>query len=88
MNPELGLAIDGVPHVIKLHLNTSPLSADRAALLGALMAHVVGAAAPTAILGALDTRRSALMPATAQSKALITTVDLVLADIAAIWPTV
>ena len=88
VNPELGLEINGSPHVIKLYLNTIPLSAERAALIGALMTHVVGSGAPTVILSSLDTRRSALMPAPVQSAALMATVDSVLADIAVIWPTV
>jgi hypothetical protein len=53
-----------------------------------LMKHVLGTGAPTVTLGTLDTRRSALMPAPAQSAALMAAVDSVLADIAAIWPTV
>ena len=88
VNPELGLEINGAPHVIKLYLNTTPLSPNRAALMAALMTQVIGPLAPTAGLDALDARRSKLIPFTAQSLSLMKTVDAVLADIAAIWPTV
>lgn len=88
VNPELGLEIDGSPHVIKLYLNTNPLPTQRADLIGALMTHVVGTLAPSALLGALDVRRSALANASASTVTLMSTVDSVLADIAAIWPTV
>jgi len=88
INPELGLEINGSQHVIKLYLNTDPLPPYRAALIGALMTHVVGTAAPLAVLGALDVRRSVLINATASTAVLMSTVDSVLGDIAAIWPTV
>jgi hypothetical protein len=88
VNPELGLKINGTSHIIKLHLNTDPMPAYRAELTGALMTHLFTGAAPSALLGALDVRRSALMNATANSVALMSSIDAVLADIAAIWPTV
>ena len=88
VNPELGLEIDGSPHVIKLYLNTDPLPAHRAELIGALMTKVVGTFAPSAQLGALDVRRSMLVSASASTAAAMSTVDSVLADIATIWPTV
>lgn len=88
VNPELGLEIDGSPHVIKLHLNIDPLPVYQAELIGALMTQVVGTFARSAVLGALDVRRSMLVNASAGTAALISAVDSVLADIAAIWPTV
>jgi hypothetical protein len=88
VNPELGLQIDWASHIIKLHLNTEPLLTYRAELTGALMTHLFSATGPSALLGALDVRRSALMNATANSAALMSSIDAVLADIAAIWPTV
>jgi hypothetical protein len=88
VNPELGLKIDGTMHIIKLHLNTDPMPTYRAALTGALMTHLFAVSVPSARLGALDVRRATLMNATASASSLMSTVDAVLADIAAIWPTV
>jgi hypothetical protein len=52
------------------------------------MKHVLGAFVPSASLGALDVRRSVLVAAPMSAAAMMSTVDSVLADIAAIWPTV
>jgi hypothetical protein len=88
INPELGLEIDGTPHIIKLYLNIDPLLSHRAELIGALMTHVVGAFAPSTSLGALDVRRSMLVRANGRTATLMGMADSVLADMAAIWPTV
>jgi hypothetical protein len=88
INPELGLEIDGAAHIIKLYLSNPPLSTLRSHLTGVLMKHVLGAFVPSASLGALDVRRSMLAAAPMNAAARMSTVDSVLADIAAIWPTV
>jgi hypothetical protein len=88
VNPELGLKINGASHIIKLHLNTDPMPTYRAELTGALMTCLFMPSVPTALLGALDVRRSTLINATANAASLMNTIDSVLADMATIWPTV
>jgi hypothetical protein len=89
VNPELGLEWNGVSHVIKLYMNVEELLPPRAALIGALMTHVLGSFAPSGtVMGVLDMRRSKLIPAAGNTQALMATVDSVIADIASIWPAV
>jgi hypothetical protein len=60
VNPELGLVIDGVPHVIKLYFKESRLVANRVSAIVDLMTVALSASAPGSVFGLLDVRRSKL----------------------------
>jgi hypothetical protein len=89
INPELGLEFNHQRHVVKLYMCVEPLSQLKADLTVALMASVLGLMVPPGVnMSVLDVRQSKLMSAQANSGKLMPMVDAVLADIAAIWPTV
>lgn len=60
INPELGLMIDDVPHVIKLYFKESPLVANRVSSIAHLMTVALAPHAPGSVFGLLDMRRSKL----------------------------
>jgi hypothetical protein len=61
VNPELGLVIDGKPHVIKMYFRGEPLSAKRmTVILNLLMNGLEGIAPPGTIFGVLDVRNARL----------------------------
>jgi hypothetical protein len=60
VNPELGLVIDDVPHVIKLYFKESRLVANRVSAIAHLMTVALAPQAPSCVFGLLDLRRSKL----------------------------
>ncbi|MCC6551546.1 MAG: hypothetical protein IT372_00815 [Polyangiaceae bacterium] len=59
VNPELGLVIDGKPHVLKMYFRGEPLSAKRTAVILNLLTNgLEGAAAPGTVFGVLDVRNA------------------------------
>jgi hypothetical protein len=60
VNPELGLLIDDVPHVIKLYFKEGRLVANRVSAIVHLMTRALSQAAPGSVFGLLDVRHSKL----------------------------
>ncbi|HRI09829.1 MAG TPA: hypothetical protein PKW35_18530 [Nannocystaceae bacterium] len=61
VNPELGLLIDGRPHVVKLYFKEPPLSKRYAEVVACLMHETLAGQAPTGgLIALLDVRRRRL----------------------------
>ncbi|HSN98769.1 MAG TPA: hypothetical protein VLS89_10810 [Candidatus Nanopelagicales bacterium] len=61
VNPELGLVIDGKPHVIKMYFRGEPLSAKRlTVILNLLTNGLADVAAPGTVFAVLDVRKAKL----------------------------
>lgn len=60
VNPELGLVIEGVPHVIKLYFKEGRLVANRVAAIVHLMKVALSSESPGSVFGLLDVRHSKL----------------------------
>lgn len=59
VNPELGLILDGTPHVLKIYFRGEPLSAKRTSVILALLTNGLSAnAAPGTVFGVLDVRKA------------------------------
>lgn len=62
VNPELGLRIDGTPHLIKLYFKADALAKNRADLIAHLMSVAASKLAPSGcVMGVLDVRRARLI---------------------------
>lgn len=85
LNPELGLTIQGVPHVIKLYFKPEKLPRNRAEMIAYLMAKELGAKAPEAAFSILDVRRKNLMTPSSDPKRLGTLLAGELAALEAMW---
>ena len=88
VNPTLGLTINDVPHLVRLHLKADKLTKVRADLIGALMLSTLGTTAPGAVMSVLDVRNSKLFTAGNGADGLDAMVDAELAYIASLWPKV
>lgn len=60
VDPEMGLTVNGVPHVIKLYLSRDPLVMGRRAMTLALMGAAFSRTWPGVTFGVLDVRRGKL----------------------------
>ncbi len=61
INPELGLNIDGVPHLIKMYFRGEPLSSKRVqVVLNLLTSSGLSAAVPGCVFAMLDVRKARL----------------------------
>ena len=59
VNPELGLNIDGVPHLVKMYFRGEPLSAKRVqVVLNLLTSSGLGNAVPGCVFAMLDVRKA------------------------------
>jgi hypothetical protein len=88
VNPTLGLAVNGVPHLIRLHLKADKLTKMRADLIGALMLSTLETASPGAAMAVLDVRNSKLFAAGNGPDGVDAMVNAELAYIASLWPKV
>lgn len=70
INPEIGLDIVGIRHVIKLYFKKEKLTKVRADLITHLMADALAGAAAGATFGVLDIRNAKLFTATTTTPAL------------------
>ncbi len=87
LSPELGLKINGDPHVIKLYLKTDALTKTKADLIVTLMNHVLGPVQPPGMnFSVLDVRNSKLFTYSATGKNFKPMVDAELSYIASLWP--
>jgi hypothetical protein len=63
VNPEIGLIIDGKPHLLKCYFRGEPLSAKRTAVILNLLSNgLEGVAAPGTVFGVLDVRNAKIHP--------------------------
>jgi len=89
VNPELGLIVNGAPHLVKLYLKGEKLTKVRADIVTFLMQSQLAGAAPTGtIMSVLDVRNSKLISAGTPTPALSAALNAELAYVAAIWPNV
>ena len=89
VNPELGLRINGVPHLIKLYHKSDRIAKSRVDLITHLMKISLSYKAPkNTIMSVLDVRRSNLMSPTVPIDGLTAALEAELAYIAALWPNV
>lgn len=87
VNPELGLIIGDVPHVVKLHFKTEPLSRSRAEIVTHLIEMTLRPkASPGTVFALLDVRSGRLVPAGDPNKKVNACLRAELAYIANIWP--
>jgi hypothetical protein len=88
VNPELGLEVSGIPHLIKLYFKAEPLSKNRIDIITHLMAVVLGADCPKGtVMSLLDVRRAKLIAPTVPIAGLSGILDAELAYISTLWPT-
>lgn len=85
INPELGLTIDGMPHVLKLYMKDPPLRREDAEVIAALMREAYGDGDGTryAVLDVLNAKLHSFDPGGIQ--VTIAMVDAELAYIAELW---
>lgn len=90
INPELGLEINGNPHLVKLYFKADPLARGRAEIILHLMnitlTRLYNDNAPAVAL--LDIRNSKLITATPNNPNIDAALDAEMAYISAIWPQV
>lgn len=87
INPELGLKINGQPHVVKLYLKSDSLTKTKADLIVTLMSHVFCPSQPHGTqFCVLDVRNSRLFAYSATGKNFKSMVDAELSYIASLWP--
>ena len=88
VNPELGLEVNGIPHLIKLYFKAEPLSKNRTDIITHLMAVVLGPDCPeVTVMSLLDVRRAKLIAPTVPIEGLSGILDAELAYISTLWPT-
>ncbi|EKN48517.1 MULTISPECIES: hypothetical protein [Pseudomonas syringae group] len=89
INPELGLVVDGVPHLIKLYLKDEPLHKLRVDVILALMQSALSSGSPANCkMAILDVRNSKLFCAnydSASLEKLMRMVNAELAYVATLW---
>jgi hypothetical protein len=89
VNPELGLQIDGQPHLLKLYMKDEKLTAPRVALITHLMSLTHSAlVAPNTALAVLDVRNARLFLPGKANPAMTPTLMAELAYVASLWPTI
>jgi len=71
VNPELGLKIDGEPHLVKLYFKDQKLTAERIAIISHMMFDTLGPKARKAKVALLDVRHSRLYAFGAADAALV-----------------
>ena len=89
VNPELGLEINGTPHLIKLYFKADKLTKNRVDIITHLMSIVLSESCPSpseTIMSVLDIRRSKLIAPTVPISILNGILEAELAYIQALWP--
>lgn len=89
VNPELGLVINEVPHLIKMYLKADPLTKNRIEIITHLMDMTLSASCPVnTVMAVLDVRNHRLLTPTVPVAGLTAGLDAELAYVAALWPNV
>lgn len=86
IRPELGLIINGKPHIIKLYFKGDALAKNRAEIITCLMKENLEEKAPTgSIIGILDVRKAKFMTCTGPSKNLPAMINAEMSYISSLW---
>jgi len=89
INPEVGLEIQQIPHLVKLHFKAEKLSKRRVDLITTLMETALAPRCQTqTVMGVLDVRRSKLFTFGPGVPHISGVIDAELAYVAALWPKV
>lgn len=89
INPEVGLSINGTPHLVKLYFKADGLAKNKIDIITHLMQITLQAKCKkAAVMSVLDIRNSKLLSPTVPIPGLDATVNAELAYIAALWPNV
>lgn len=89
VNPELGLNVNGTPHLIKLYFKTEQLTKTRIDIITHLMQSNLARRAPAGCtMSVLDCRNHKLISPTVPIAGLGAVLDAELAYVAALWPQV
>jgi len=89
INPELGLMINGLPHLIKLYFKSDPLTKNRIDIVTHLMEVCLRKHChEKEVMAVLDVRNGKLITPKVPIPALSATLDAELAYIAALWPNI
>jgi hypothetical protein len=89
VNPELGLAINGKRHLVKLYFKSEPLAKTRAAIVIHLMEKALRThCSQGELMAVLDTRKAKLIVPTVSVPHLNAVLLAELAYISALWPSV
>ncbi len=88
INPELGLRVDGAPHLIKLYFKSDKLTKARVEVITHLMDKALSGTPPGARMGVLDVRNARLVTPTVPIAGLDAMLAGELAYMAATWASV
>jgi hypothetical protein len=91
VNPELGLDVNGTPHLIKLHFKSAPLAKNRVEIITHLMAITTSTLCPspsTTVMSILDVRRGQLFSPAVPIPGMTDILNAELAYIAKLWASV
>jgi hypothetical protein len=90
VNPELGLEINGRPHLVKLYFKVAPLAKNRVNIITHLMAITASECPypPNTVMSVLDARRGKLFLPSASVIDLTSMLEAELAYITTLWPKV
>jgi len=87
VNPELGLRVNGVPHIIKLYFKETTLTKNRVDIITYLMTAQLTQGVPGGCaMAVLDVRRGHLIVPAGAPPDLSAVLDAELAYVAALWP--
>jgi len=90
VNPELGLEVDGIPHLIKLYFKDEPLKKNKIDIITHLMSITCTQLCPTQCtkMSVLDVRCGRLISPTVPIPALNAILNAELAYVAALWSSI
>ncbi len=89
INPEVGLLINGSPHLIKLYFKSDSLSKNRVDIITHLMSKTLNGRCPAKTkMAVLDIRNAKLITPTVPISTLDATLNAEIAYIANIWPNI
>jgi hypothetical protein len=89
VNPELGLRINGTPHLVKLYFKADKLAKNRADIITHLMGKTLSGKAPAGcVMGVLDVRNARLLTSTVPIPGLDAQLDAEAAYWNTLWPRV
>lgn len=85
VNPEIGLTIEGTPHMIQLYMRGDPISPQRIALTTTILAGALCPTWPGFMMAVLDVRRGRLYPAREPKPELVHLIHAEAACFASLW---
>jgi hypothetical protein len=86
VNPELGVVINGRPHILKLNYTAMPTHAEEAPVMAHLMHRTLGRRAPKGCrMGVLDVRTGRMVTTGRPKVAMDSVVEGCAAEVSALW---